>query len=394
MTVEFSPAIPVEKIGVLSEEVDSAASKGRVPESAPSPPSPNLASNGVDPTATFLATQGNKKKLSLNDLVRNISGLDIRFLNVPHYNSRYHTEGGLNAVLADHLKEIVAEYNAIINGDNRGVPDLALKLIRKIDSEKPELLEGFTIFHDIGKESTTIKDEVTGDYSYVGHEKVSYDMLSSGEVKYKGEAVSGLLKLIIKHHIFAFHVKHAGHLGERYDFRKDYDSLVKSGEITEDYKIALELLIATTALDLSGSKGPEANLQPVEDLIVAYENFLKIEALKSEIKFDELDKSKQNSIRSKGLGQLETKVGLVSDEEISKIKTVIEPIINPPKSLLSDEQFNQLDQLLTAKGYEKKLILPLKTVKSIDEAEKRLKGILRDNEEKIKDILETIKSVL
>ena len=343
-------------------------------------------------------------------IVNKVSGIPEEytdFLNTPHYNSFYHTEGGINGTLRDHLNEIIDAYNKIRNGETCGLEPNVFKIVSKIISENPEIIEAFTIFHDVGKYTTTKKEE-NGSHSYKGHEERSFQVLINNKITYNEKSVDNLLKLIIRHHIFAFKVENASHLASLYDFRNDYLKLVRGVEKPsssliyddkEDYYKTLETLIATTSLDLLGSKGPMVTLDSVNKLTMAYENLKAIQSL-----FCEFDPVKLNVkakvIESKVLSTLLTSTKpLVSNGEESKelkeARAIIGTLVNPPKPLFNAAQIDSLKDILIKGGYQR-FFNPIRTVTSINEAKERLTRMLAiepDAQTKIETILTIVKEI-
>ena len=327
--------------------------------------------------------------VTLEDIISQVGNIPDRYsnyLDTPNYNSYYHTEGGPNGTLRNHLNEIVSAYNRIKNGEGCGLEEEVFETVQRVILENSEAIETFIALHDVGK-ATTIKRYENGDHTYPNHEEESYQVLVNNNVTYNNKPIDDLMKLIIRHHIFAFKVEYASHLTDLFDFRKDYISLVEKADLSssliykdkEAYYKALEMLIATTALDLLGSKGPKASFEPINNLVLAYKNLKAIQELLSE--FDEIKiNEKSKTVDTKALSALlkSKKPLIVNGEESAELKAArktIDSIVNPPKQLLDDAKVDLLRERLTTAGFQN-AFNALRTITSIEEARIRLTRIL------------------
>ncbi len=195
------------------------------------------------------------------------------YLDTPHFNKKYHQEGGINAALSDHLMMMreVAE-----NPDGLDI-DSDLKEIMK--SFSSDTLEAYILTHDIGKK-TTAKSKPDGlSYGWSGHERKSYDVVMSSELKHKGKLLKDInkaLPVVIAMHIGALEID-----TDRYEYaslpsvvlssilQREFNNLThnlaqtwretyNSEPSESELKQALHLLIAATILDTLGQKPENA----------------------------------------------------------------------------------------------------------------------------------------
>src|SRR3989338_3410662 len=205
------------------------------------------------------------------------------FMETPHYNHNFHREGGPNAKLRDHLKAILEGLNRVDDDAFFApVPAEAREQVRHWAATDRGLLEQFIILHDIGKKTHTTERPVfdeTGKivpglthHSFHGHEDESFRVLSKNNVTFAGEPIPEFLKIIIKNHIFAFEVSSAA------DIEKLRSQLENTGL---DFEAAISLLIATTTIDLVGSRSDDAAkqfapLDPLENFVRAFDEWKQL----------------------------------------------------------------------------------------------------------------------
>ncbi len=278
---------------------------------------------------------------ALDELVKQLSGIPDQyadFLETPHYHSLFHREGGQNAKLQDHLQAILSALNQIDR--NTTAPKDAINLIKDWNAKDRAILEAFIVLHDIGKK-TKMQFKENGDHSFPGHELESFRVLSDNHIHFGEMDVSSnaLLKLIIKHHIFAFSIHRAQQLEK---LRQEFEQAGIRGE--DQFNQAIELMIATTTLDLLGSyatdDGQHVSLDPVVNFLRTFSNYKKIVQLKKDIGYDSLELSQKSNLDSKILGALGKEQGEITDQMIAEARAQIKKLMEAKPETRSELRQN------------------------------------------------------
>ncbi len=189
----------------------------------------------------------------IDDIKRLFTGLndlDDR-LGVPHYNSRWHREGGYDATLKDHLQRILNVKNDILSHNFPGSDQdqELISLVRAYASRDNDELDAMILLHDHGKKEAAFRNK-HGDMGFKGHEEKAYRSLINNKVMYKGKALSHRIKMAVKYHDMHWKINYA-HPGEFektiHMMRKDFNGSL------DDFEEACEFITAFSVIDVLGS---------------------------------------------------------------------------------------------------------------------------------------------
>ena len=218
--------------------------------------------------------------MEANEQIKGLPKEYAGYLDIPHFHTDFHNEGGREATLKDHLWAQFAVLKTALENEN--IPPKAREFLREWLNKNRSMVEAFILFHDMGKVThNTLKADGVS-HSFQGLEQASFDLLNSNSIYYGDFDVSTstLLKLIIKNHIFAFTV----------NGKKDIENLskefVEQGIVGDDFTEAMKLLIATTTLDLLSAQmdeyGNSGQMYIIERMIQAFEDFQATKIMGSE----------------------------------------------------------------------------------------------------------------
>ncbi|MFH0754344.1 MAG: ATP-binding protein, partial [Candidatus Omnitrophota bacterium] len=205
---------------------------------------------------------------------------DYHFLNVPHYNARWHTEGGVNATLKDHLDKILEAWHTLISAPS-SYPELKAplrELVMSTLNDHRDEIEALILFHDAGKGLEKYQhlnaDGVSHTFRFheYGSLKILKDNLAT--LTYKEKPISKAVLFAVKNHSYyslsdsnkslASYEKLLGVWKKqwKYEFQGD----------DNDFPHAVELVVAFSVLDALGSIKKDGNHVPVTHA----ENMLKV----------------------------------------------------------------------------------------------------------------------
>jgi len=207
----------------------------------------------------YLITFARSSTAGVEEIAKLLTGIpDLKErLALPHYNSKWHREGGEppnqpdDAKLEDHVQKILDSLDGIKEG-SLIVEDQFLELIVLVLQQllrRPEDLYATALIHDLGMMETAEQKE-NGDWSFHGHEEALLALLRENSVQYHEKDLSPEVLLAAQYHDMHWKI----------DYEKPgaFEELVK--QMRRDFKgsdaafiEAVKFMVAFSTADTLGS---------------------------------------------------------------------------------------------------------------------------------------------